>query len=59
MSQPWIVNHKDDDQIVIDFLGRLDGEEFDGGKAEKAPLVLGSNSMIPGFESQLSRYEGR
>lgn len=44
---------KDEDQIVIDFLGRLDGEEFDGGKAEKAPLVLGSNSMIPGFESQL------
>jgi len=44
---------EDGDQVVIDFLGRLDGEEFDGGKAEKAPLVLGSNSMIPGFESQL------
>lgn len=44
---------QDGDQIVIDFTGRLDGEEFDGGKAEKAPLVLGSNSMIPGFESQL------
>lgn len=44
---------QDGDQIVIDFLGRVDGEEFDGGKAEKAPLVLGSNSMIPGFESQL------
>lgn len=44
----------DGDQIVIDFLGRVDGEEFDGGKAEKAPLVLGSNAMIPGFESQLS-----
>jgi trigger factor len=44
---------QNDDQIVIDFLGRIDGEEFDGGKAEKAPLVLGSNSMIPGFESQL------
>ena len=44
---------KDGDQVVIDFLGRLDGEEFEGGKAEKAPLVLGSNSMIPGFESQL------
>jgi len=44
---------QNDDQIVIDFLGRLDGEEFDGGKAEKAPLVLGSNAMIPGFESQL------
>ncbi|MFK7860197.1 MAG: trigger factor [Granulosicoccus sp.] len=43
----------DGDQIVIDFLGRIDGEEFDGGKAEKAPLVLGSNQMIPGFESQL------
>ena len=44
---------RDDDQIVIDFLGRIDGEEFDGGAAEKAPLVLGSNAMIPGFESQL------
>ena len=41
------------DQIVIDFVGRIDGEEFAGGKAEKAPLVLGSNAMIPGFESQL------
>jgi len=45
---------RDGDQIVIDFLGRVDGEEFDGGKAEKAPLVLGSNQMIPGFESQLT-----
>ena len=45
---------QDGDQIVIDFVGRLDGEEFDGGKAEKAPLVLGSNQMIPGFESQLT-----
>ena len=44
---------QNDDQIVIDFLGRLDGEEFEGGKAEKAPLVLGSNQMIPGFETQL------
>ncbi|MBX2886584.1 MAG: trigger factor [Granulosicoccus sp.] len=42
-----------DDQIVIDFTGRIEGEEFDGGKAEKAPLVIGSNAMIPGFESQL------
>ena len=44
---------QNDDQLVIDFVGRIDGEEFDGGKAEKAPLVLGSDSMIPGFESQL------
>ena len=42
-----------DDQIIIDFTGRIEGEEFDGGKAEKAPLVLGSGSMIEGFESQL------
>ena len=43
----------DGDQVVIDFLGKLDGEPFDGGKAEKAPLVLGSGAMIDGFESQL------
>ena len=43
----------DGDQVVIDFAGRIDGEPFDGGKAEKAPLVLGSGSMIPGFENQL------
>ncbi len=42
-----------EDQITIDFNGRLDGEEFAGGKAENAPLVLGSGSMIDGFESQL------
>jgi len=42
-----------DDQIVIDFNGRVDGEEFEGGQAEKAPLVLGSGAMIEGFESQL------
>ncbi|MCP5036966.1 MAG: trigger factor [Rhodobacteraceae bacterium] len=44
---------KDGDQIVIDFLGKVDGEAFDGGAAEDYPLVLGSNSFIPGFEEQL------
>ena len=44
---------KDGDQMIIDFLGRIDGEEFEGGAAEKAPLVLGSGSMIAGFEEQL------
>ncbi len=44
----------DKDQIVIDFVGSVDGEEFDGGSAEDYPLVLGSNSFIPGFEEQLS-----
>ncbi|PWK62139.1 trigger factor [Roseicyclus mahoneyensis] len=43
----------DGDQIVIDFLGKLDGEPFDGGAAEDYPLVLGSGSFIPGFEEKL------
>jgi trigger factor len=41
------------DQVVIDFKGILDGEAFEGGAAEDYPLVLGSNSFIPGFEEQL------
>jgi trigger factor len=41
------------DQIIIDFLGKVDGEAFDGGKADDYPLVIGSNSFIPGFEDQL------
>ncbi len=44
---------KDGDQIVFDFVGKVDGEEFEGGAAEDYPLVLGSNSFIPGFEEQL------
>ncbi len=44
---------KDGDQIVIDFLGKVDDEAFEGGAAEDYPLVLGSNSFIPGFEEQL------
>jgi trigger factor len=41
------------DQLIVDFTGRVDGEEFEGGKAEGAPLVIGSNRFIPGFEEQL------
>jgi trigger factor len=41
------------DQVVMDFVGRVDGEAFEGGAAEDYPLVLGSNSFIPGFEEQL------
>ncbi|PWJ21122.1 trigger factor [Jannaschia seohaensis] len=41
------------DQVVIDFLGKVDGEAFDGGAAEDFPLELGSGSFIPGFEDQL------
>lgn len=42
---------KDGDQVQIDFLGKIDGEEFEGGSANGHSLVLGSNSMIPGFEA--------
>lgn len=41
------------DTVVIDYVGSVDGVEFEGGKGENYPLVLGSNSFIPGFEEQL------
>ncbi|MGI9394772.1 MAG: trigger factor, partial [Boseongicola sp.] len=44
---------KDGDQVVIDFVGKVDEQEFEGGSAEDFPLVLGSNQFIPGFEEQL------
>ena len=45
---------KDGDQLIIDFTGSIDGEEFEGGKAEDAPLVIGAGQFIPGFEEQLT-----
>lgn len=44
---------EDKDQVVIDFIGRIDGEPFEGGAAEDFPLVLGSGQFIPGFEEKL------
>jgi trigger factor len=44
----------DGDQLIIDFVGRVDGTEFEGGKAEGAALVIGSGQFIPGFEEQLT-----
>lgn len=41
------------DTTVIDFVGSVDGVEFQGGKGNNYPLELGSNSFIPGFEDQL------
>ena len=41
------------DTVDIDFDGYLDGERFDGGKAEGYSLELGSNSFVPGFEDQI------
>ena len=40
-----------DDQVSLDFEGSIDGEVFEGGKAENFQIVLGSGRMIPGFES--------
>ena len=45
---------EDGDQVTIDFLGKIDGEPFEGGAAEDFPLVLGSGQFIPGFEEQLA-----
>lgn len=44
---------REGDQVNIDFKGFIDDEAFDGGTAEGVPLVLGSGSMIPGFEEGL------
>lgn len=41
------------DQLIIDFVGKLNGVEFDGGKAEDTALELGAGRFIPGFEEQL------
>jgi trigger factor len=42
-----------DDVVVADFVGRIDGVEFEGGKAEGHYIRIGSNQLIPGFEDQL------
>lgn len=43
----------DGDRVVVDFVGRIDGTEFEGGKGEDIRVELGSNTFIPGFEDQL------
>jgi trigger factor len=48
---------KSGDEVVIDFVGKKDGEEFEGGKAEKVPLLLGSGQMIPGFEDEIEGHK--
>ena len=47
------IKAKDGDMVVADFVGRIDGEAFEGGSATDAQLVLGSGQFIPGFEEQL------
>lgn len=42
-----------EDRATIDFVGKIDGEPFEGGSAEDAPIVLGQGGFIPGFEDGL------
>ena len=44
---------EDGDMVVADFVGRIDGETFEGGSAENSEIVIGSGRFIPGFEEQL------
>lgn len=44
---------KKGDKLTISFVGSIDGEEFDGGKADDFPIELGKSQMIPGFEEPL------
>jgi trigger factor len=55
--EPKKTQAKKDDQVVLDFVGKVDGEPFEGGTAEDYPLVLGSNSFIPGFEDGLLKVK--
>ncbi|WP_159821157.1 trigger factor [Colwellia sp. 20A7] len=55
--QTWKENKrktKKGDKLVLDFTGRIDGEEFEGGKAEGFELELGAGRMIPGFEKEIT-----
>jgi trigger factor len=48
---------KEGDQANFDFVGKIDGEEFEGGKAEGFELVIGSGQFIPGFEDQMEKMK--
>ena len=48
---------EDGDIVLIDYKGYVDGEAFEGGSAEKYPLGIGSDTFIPGFESQLKGHK--
>jgi trigger factor len=55
--QTWKENKrktKKGDKLTLDFTGRVDGEEFEGGKAEAFELELGAGRMIPGFEKEVT-----
>ena len=45
---------KQDDQVTMNFVGKIDGEVFQGGSQENFPTVIGSNNLLPDFETQLT-----
>jgi trigger factor len=53
VEEPEDTEAADGHTLVLDFVGRIDGEVFQGGSAEGADLQLGSGTMVPGFEDQL------
>jgi len=52
-ARPATAKAADGDLLMIDYVGSIDGAEFKGGRGEGQSVVLGSGSLIPGFESQL------
>jgi trigger factor len=55
-TRPYVVKEgkaAKGDRVTISFDGKIDGVQFDGGKGEDVPVVIGSNRLIPGFEDQL------
>lgn len=45
---------KQDDQVTMNFVGKIDGEVFQGGSQDNFPTVIGSNNLLPAFEKQLT-----
>ena len=51
------IKSKKEDAVIIDFIGKINGEPFEGGKSEGTQLILGSGQFIPGFEDQLIGFK--